>query len=482
MKIKKIYPNQIINVNHKITHITDNSKNIIQGSIFVAIKGYNQNGEDYIEEAIYKGAITIIVQKDFKEQNINSKFLPKINIIKVLDPKKELALLLKQLYHQKIKKFKFIGVTGTNGKTTTCTLLYRYLRLCNFNTICFTSNGNYINDSFESTKNTTPNITIIYDTIIKSQLKKGIVILEVSSQAISELRICGFEFDIVGITNITTDHLDYHKNISDYFYTKARLLYQLKEEGILLINHNSPYFLKLQSMVNNPVYSYGEDKNSDFKWEIVESKVDKTLFLISENDNINPLETTLIGQFNIQNITLVFAILKTLNINTSEFATFIKNIKPIMGRMNIYDLANRIIIIDYAHTIDAVKSSLQAINNFKQRKIKLVIGCGGNRDRLKRPVIGQLACLYADFVYFTEDNSRNENRIKILKEITCDLTTNNYMIIESRKEAIKKAVIDSKPQDIIVLMGMGCEKTIVDGKEYTDLEMIKKSFKEFKGE
>ncbi len=479
MKINKIYHNQILKNHHTITKITDNSKNVILGSIFVAVNGYSQNGENYIEEAINNGASTIIVRNDFdigKYQNST------VNFIKVLDTKKELAILLKKFYFDKLKNFNFIGITGTNGKTTTCTLLYKYLRFLKLNTICFTSNGNYINDSFETTHNTTPNITIIYDTIIKSNFKKGYVIIEISSQAICELRVLGIDFDIIGITNITSDHLDYHKNITDYFYTKTRLLYQLKEDGNLVLNHDSPYFHKLQSLTTNTVYSFGENKKSDFKYEIVEAGLKNTLFFITNNDNINALETTLIGKFNVQNITAAFSILSILNIPLDNFNNFIKTISPIDGRMNIYQLNKRLIIIDYAHTAEAVKSSLKTIKELNKRNIKLIIGCGGNRDRLKRPLIGQLACLYADFVYFTEDNSRSESLNKILKEITCDLTSNNYMIIESRMEAIKKAVIDSKENDIIVLMGKGCEKTLFNGESYTDLEMIKKCFSELKGE
>ena len=152
-----------------------------------------------------------------------------------------------------------------------------------------------------------------------------------------------------------------------------------------------------------------------------------------------------------------------------------------MGKSSIR-FHKRTIIIDYAHTSNAVESALKTIKELYKQNIKLIIGCGGNRDHLKRPIIGKLSCKYADFVYFTEDNSRNESLSKILKEITCDLTTHNYMIIESRMNAIKKAVMDSKENDVIILMGKGCENTLVENTNYTDLEMIKKCFQELKGE
>ncbi len=477
MKIAKIYKNQIIKNNHQISLITDNSKKVVPNSVFVAINGYNHNGENYIEEAINAGAITIITEKEMD----NNKY-QNINFIKVTDTKKELAKLLKLFYHKKLKKFKFIGISGTNGKTTTCTLLYRYLRSLNLNTICFTSINNYINDLVKSTINTTPNIATIYGTIIQSNLKSGYVIIEISSQAISELRVLGLDFDVISITNISSDHLDYHHNLTDYFYTKARLLFQLKKDGCAVLNKDNQHFSKLQSFIINPVYSFGENKSSDFRFEIIDLKMNDSLFILTNDENIIAFESPLTGKFNVQNITNVFTILKVLNISIESFPDFIKSILPIDGRMNYYEINNRLIIIDYAHTVEAVKSTLKTIKEISNRNIRLVIGCGGNRDRLKRPIIGQLACLYANFVYFTEDNSRNEKLSKILKEITCDLTTNNYMVIESRMKAIKKAVIDSKENDIIILMGKGKEETIIDNQIFTDLDMVKSCFQELSNE
>ena len=477
MKIAKIYKNLIIKNNHQISLITDNSKKIVPNSVFVAIKGYNHNGENYIEEAINTGALSIITEKE-----VDDNKYPNINFIKVTDAKKELANLLKLFYYKKLKKFKFIGITGTNGKTTTCTLLYRYLRSLNLNTICFTSINNYINDLVKATINTTPNIVTIYETIIQSNLKSGYVIIEISSQAISELRVLGLDFDVISITNISSDHLDYHHNLTDYFYTKARLLFQLKKDGCVVLNKDEQHFSKLQSFITNPVYSFGEKNSCDFRFEIIDLKMNDSLFILTNHEDIIAFETPLTGKFNVQNITNVFAILKVLKISTELFPNFIKSILPIDGRMNYYEINNRLIIIDYAHTVEAVKTTLKTIKEISDRNIRLVIGCGGNRDRLKRPIIGQLACLYANFVYFTEDNSRNEKLSNILKEITCDLTTNNYMVIESRMKAIKKAVIDSKENDIIILMGKGKEETIINNHALTDLDMIKSCFQELNNE
>lgn len=474
MKISNLYQNVLIKNNHIITKITDNSQDVIQGSIFVAIKGTTHDGINYIDEAIRKGALTIITSSNYQSVNDN------INVIKVENPKKELAIILKKRYHKKLNNFKIIAITGTNGKTTCCNLLYKYLLSLNYNVICFSSNGNYVGNKFFPTTNTTPHILTIYNTILNSHYSKGFIIIEVSSQAICEMRIAEISFDVLAYTNITQDHLDYHENITDYFYSKALLMYQLKNKGAVLINKDINNYDKLVRLSPVKTYNFGQNKECNFCYEIVESTINNTLFFINTKNNLNAFETTLIGDFNVQNITIIYGILTILQISLNNFSDFVKNIQRINGRMNVYQIYNRTFIIDYAHTANAVEASLKAINSFNHHNIKLIIGCGGNRDRLKRPIIGKLACQFSNFVYFTEDNSRNESTEKIIKEITCDLTSNNYTIIESRMEAIRKAIKDSKSNDTIVLMGKGYEKTKVLDQEYTDLEMILKILKEEK--
>lgn len=476
MRVGNLYKKLDLKINHKISKVVSNSKEVVDNSIFVAIKGYNDNGEKYIEEAITRGAKTIITSSDFKSDKV-------VNIIKVKDTKKELGRILKKLNYHKLKNFKMIAVTGTNGKTTVVNLLYRYFRYLNFPVILFSSNGNYVNNKYYSTNNTTPDILTIYNTIISSNLKKGYVIIEVSSQAISEKRVFDLLFDVVCITNISHDHLDYHSNLTDYFYTKALLMYQTKEDGVIVLNGDDDKYSKLLSLSKNNVVSFGANYENDYRFEIVDINIDKTLFFIENSTNSIGLETILIGEFNIRNILCVYTILKVLNITLAQFKDFIKNVERIEGRMNVYTINHRQIIIDYAHTPIAVETILKTIKEIKNTNLRLVIGCGGNRDRLKRPLIGKISCEYADYVYFTEDNSRNENVNKILNEITCDLTNTNYTIIESRYKAINKAILDSKIGDTIVIMGKGIEKTKVDESRYlSDIEMVLEIYKRLDNE
>lgn len=476
MRVGNLYENLDLKVNHKISKVVSNSKEAMENSIFVAIKGYNDNGEKYIEEAIEFGSKTIITSSDFSTEK-------SVNVIKVKDPKKELGRILKKLNYQKLKKFKFIGVTGTNGKTTVVNLLYRYFRYLNLPVILFSSNGNYVADQYYSTNNTTPDILTIYNTIIDSNLSKGYVIIEVSSQAIGEKRVFDLLFDAVCITNISHDHLDYHHNLTDYFYTKALLMYQVKEEGIVVLNGDDDKYSKLLSLSKSNVVSFGSGFENDYRFEIVDINMEKTLFFIEKSNISIGLETILIGEFNIRNILCVYTILDALGITLQQFKNYIKNVERIEGRMNVYTINHRQIIIDYAHTPIAVETILRTIKEIKNTTLRLVIGCGGNRDRLKRPLIGKISCEYADYVYFTEDNSRNENINKILNEITCDLTTRNYTTIESRYKAINKAILDSKYGDTIVIMGKGIEKTKVDESRYlSDIEIVLEIFKRLNNE
>lgn len=475
MRVGDLYQNLNLINNHKITKIVSNSKDAVVGSLFVAIKGYTNNGEDYIEEAITKGAKTIVTTSNYKTNK-------NINVIHVKDSKKELGRILKKMYPKVNKNFKWIGVTGTNGKTTVVNLLYRYFRYLDIPVILFSSNGNYVMNQYYSTNNTTPDILTIYNTIINSKLNKGFIIVEVSSQAICEKRVFNLLFDIVCITNITHDHLDYHANLTDYFYTKSLLMYQTKEDGSVLLNGDEDKYKKLSSLSPVNTISYGKNISNDYRFDLIETNVNGSLFFLENGENILALETLLIGEYNIRNILSVYAILDTLKIKLDSFKDFIKKVERIDGRLNAYTINERLFIIDYAHTPNAVEVTLKTIKEIKNTYLRLVIGCGGNRDRLKRPLIGKISCEYADYVYFTEDNSRAEATKKIINEITCDLVKNNYSIIESRYQAIKKTIIDSKPGDTIVIMGKGIEKTKVSDKYLSDLEIVLQVYKELNNE
>ena len=460
-KKRKIY-------DHKISKITDNLDEVINNSIFVAIKGYNFNGLDYINDAINNGAKTIIYDQDYNYENNN------INFIKVLDSKVELARLLKKFY-QKRKYPKMIAVTGTNGKTSTTNYLYQIFKKNNYNTLLIGTGYvyKYYNDAEQTikTKNTTLKLTKIYNLIFEK--KYEYVIMEASSQGIEEGRLLGLEFDIVSFTNITQDHLDYHLTMDNYVNSKSKIIFSIKEKGTLILNYDMAYFnyLKKFSLVKTFTYSL-YNKEANFYLQNTKYNYCDILNNI-ENVRYN-LQSNLIGSFNLENLLASFTIFYSLNLKPANFIKYTSLIKHVKGRMNLYKLNNFHILVDFAHTPDGVYRVLEDISNMNYNKIITIIGCGGNKDKEKRPIIGNFATKYSDYVIFTEDNSRNELIEDIVQDIVKEIKTDNYEIIYDRLIAIEKALSIVNDNDIILILGKGSEEYIIKNEiiKHSDLDFI----------
>ena len=456
MKLKKLIDSNYSLINHTVSKIVDNANEVINNSVFVAIKGYKFNGIDFIEKAIKNGAKTIIYDQELT-LNLSYK---NINFIKVIDSKVELARLLKK-FHSKYKLPKIVAVTGTNGKTSTTNYLYQILKFNNYNTLLIGTSYVYKffnkNEKLLRTKNTTLKLTEIYK--LMTEYKYDYLIMEASSQGIEEGRLLGLEFDVVCFTNITHDHLDYHKTLDNYVNSKSKIIYSLKENGILLLNYEMNYYnyLKKLSLVKTYSYSvYNEDATFFCK------KISDTSYVFTSQLLKYELEfkTKLLGSFNIENLLASFSIYKLLTGLDLSFVYFIDRLKMVKGRMNLYKLNDINILIDFAHTPDGVYRVLEDINKMNYQNIITVIGCGGNKDKEKRPIIGNIVTSYSDYVIFTEDNSRTELIENIISDIVKEIKTDNYEIIYDRKNAIDKAISISKANDIILLLGKGSEEYI----------------------
>ena len=467
MYLSSVYENKNL-INHKISKITDFVDDVIENSVFVAIKGYNFNGLDYVKEAISKGAKSIIYDQDYCFENNN------VNFIKVLDSKVELAKLLK-IFYRKRKYPKIIAVTGTNGKTSTTNYLYQILRKNNFNTLLIGTGYVYkyynLNEYTLKTKNTTLKITNIYELMFEK--KYEYIVMEASSQGIEEGRLLGLKFDIICFTNITQDHLDYHLTMDNYVNSKSKIIYSLKENGKLILNYNMSYFnyLKKLSLAKTVTYSVYNDAASFYL-----EKEDNNLYKINDNiENKNfHIKSNLIGSFNLENLLAAFAIFKSLNLNINKFINYTNTIKHVKGRMNLYKLNNFYVLVDFAHTPDGVYRVLEDISKMNYNKIITLIGCGGNKDKEKRPIIGNFATKYSDYVIFTEDNSRNESIEDIVEDIVSEIKTDNYEIIYDRPLAIEKALSTVKDNDIILILGKGSEEYIIKNEiiKHSDIDFI----------
>lgn len=456
MKIKKLFKFvkedvTIIN-NHKINSLKINSKEVKDNDVFFVVNGSN----NYVKEAIINGAKTIIFDGELIKE------FHHINYIKVKSIKPFMALCAKYYYKNISKKVKVIAITGTNGKTTISTLLADFLSYLGEEVLLIGTNGIYVFDQHFHTANTTPNILEIYDAMYYSY-KKGIryVVLEASSIGIREARLLYLDIDIVVFSNLTHDHLDYHKNITDYKFSKGLIMWGLEDNKnkCLILNSDDENYSFYSSLAKCKIITYSINKESDFVAKEVNKSFHQSNFNVCVNNNTYCLKTSLVGGFNIYNILAVMATSSFLKKSLIDFVDFLKIYIPVNGRMNKIFYKNKTIIIDFAHTPSSVNNVLSNIKQFTNNQLCVVIGCGGNRDIEKRSKIGSIATEYGDRVIFTMDNPRNEDIHKIMLDIVKDIKKDNYEIIYNREEAIHKALEFTNKDEVILILGKGNEKS-----------------------
>ena len=403
-----------------------------------------------------------------------------INYIKCDDVKKVTALIAKIFYKDITRKMRLIAVTGTNGKTTITTTLFDYLSYFGYNPLLIGTNGIYFKNMHFHSDNTTPSILKNYD-FISECYKKGArhLIMEVSSIGIREARVMYFDFDIVIFTNLNHDHFDYHKNITDYKFSKGLLISDIpfKKNKCVILNYDDETYELYNRIAKAKVYSYGlNDKATIFATNIIKS-LNNTSFRVILGDNKYNVNSHLIGGFNVYNILAIMQVLRFLKMDLLEFIDFLKIYVPVSGRMNQIKYNNRIIIIDFAHTPSSVEAVLSSLKEYSRRKLTVIIGAGGNRDTSKRSLIGKITEMYADKIIFTNDNPREEVPMRIIEDITKEMESKNYEIILDRKKAIEYAIDSSIKDEIIAILGKGSERyQIINGIKYpfSDKECIYK--------
>lgn len=379
----------------------------------------------------------------------------------------------KKQFNKILNEIKFIGVTGTNGKTTTTTLLYKYYRFKNENVTLIGTNGVYINDDFFESINTTPGIDELYN-IIKISYDKGvrIIIMEVSSHAIVQKRIFGIKFYIKALTNITRDHLDYHKSFKNYKHTKLKFL----KNANIIINDSIKF-----NKVFRKIYKFGVN-NKDFKINNILIKEDGILFNLKINKVNYSFSSNLLGEFNCYNVSLFISILYLLNdFDYKKISEYLKDNIQIPGRMECFNYRNKRIIVDYAHTPDGFKQVLNFVKKIYKNKILTIFGCGGNRDKYKREIMGKIACIYSDYIILTTDNPRDEDPQLIINDIIRGMINNNYLVEVDRKKAIDMGLKMINDFNVILVLGRGNEKynTIKNNKIlFNDIDYIKEKIYE----
>ena len=418
--------------------IKDDSRKIKKGDTFIAI----DDGKKYIDDAIKKGARKII-----NEDNIYE-----VDTIIVNNTRQYLADYLENKFKSELNKITLIGVTGTNGKTTTSYLIYQLFNLFNIRCAYIGTIGFYINNEIKVTNNTTPDLIALYD-MFEECIKKNIkvIVMEVSSHALKLNRVLNLKFDYAIFTNLTHDHLDFHGNLEDYKKSKKRLFNMLKNCKYAILNSDDPNYEDFILKKNQNI-TYGT--SSEYRILDYDLKIDKTNFnLIHKNRKYN-ISLNLPCIYNIYNYLAALIVLNKYGFTIPRIIEKTKYLKPPSGRMEIIDN----VLIDYAHTPDAVLNVLRNVQKFKKGRIITIIGCGGNRDKLKRPIMGEIATANSDYVIFTNDNPRDEDEKDIIKDITYNLETTNYEVIYDRELAIKKGIQMLNKDDLLLILGKGHEK------------------------
>ena len=437
-----------------VTGIALDSRNVTKNCIFVAINGTDRDGHDYINKALASGARSIICEQLPKKLNKDVVY------VHVNDSRVALGYMAANFYDTPSSYLKLVGVTGTNGKTTVATLLFDL-----FNNIkkkaglISTMAIKYDDKDFEST-NTTPN-PIIINQHLRAMVDSGVshCFMEVSSHGIDQKRITGLTFTGAVFSNLTHDHLDYHASFKHYRDTKKQFFDSINENGFALTNIDDKNGKLMLQNCKGIKQTYAMHQDADFKVKVLEHQFNGMLLKINQNE----IWTHIVGEFNAYNLLAVYATAQLLGEDELLSLKAISQLKNVPGRFQTHKTKNGImLVVDYAHTPDALKNVLNTINKIRTKNESLftIIGCGGNRDQEKRPMMGSTAASLSSKVILTSDNPRYEDPDKIIEEIKAGVKPIDYkktISITQRREAIKIACQMSKPGDIILIAGKGHE-------------------------
>ena len=465
----------------KYNNICDDSRYVNKGTVFFAVKGLSSDGCDFIESAINSGACAVIYEPPYDLSNIETS----IPIIAVDDLKLEIANIVSRHYESSINEMSIIGVTGTNGKTTVSWLIHQGFKKIGYKSGYIGTLG-YGLENLNLNELTTPSCMKLHKILSEFQ-NSGVeyVVMEISSHAIDQKRIEGINFNTVIFTNLSRDHIDYHGNMENYGETKAKLFLE-RQSKIKIININDSFGRSLIERVDEEVISTSIEPiniDKDKFISVTKYETNGSGFDIDLKSSWGTFKThvPLLGTFNIENVIQTIALFLSHGFSMSKIQTIIEGMKAPSGRMESVDMDNNHllpkVLVDFSHTPDALKLSLQSIRDHYDGKIWCVFGCGGDRDRGKRKMMGNIAERYADYVIVTSDNPRNENPEKIISDILEGISSKVETIV-SREEAINFAIMKANKNEIILIAGKGHESYQKIGEEtleFSDHKISKKS-------
>lgn len=451
--------------------LKSDSRKVKKGDTFIALKNIERDGHDFIENAIENGATKIICERGSYD----------VETMIVKDTIKYFNEYLFNNYYKYFKDITLIGITGTNGKTTTAYLTYDILNKMGKKTAYLGTLGFLCPDENIVLNNTTPDVDLLYTLMLKaSEYKCKYMVMEVSSIALARDRIYGLSFDEVLFTNLTQDHLDFHKTMDNYLESKLNLFKKTRDKKIAIINKDDNYYKHFMLKENNNI-TFGTNADASISNVVLTNQ--KTTFNLNYKDNDYLIETNLIGKFNVYNLVSTILLLNGLSIKMNDILPYIDKLSHPPGRMHMIKYKTNSIFIDYAHTPDAILNVINNAKEFSKGKIITVFGCGGDRDKTKRPIMGDISTSLSDFTIFTDDNPRTEKSEEILNDITKNLTTDNYIVTSDREKAINYGINMLTENDTLLLLGKGHEDYQIIGKEkvhFSDLETAIKYIKTHK--
>jgi len=460
----------------EVRGISCNSKQTRNDYLYVAIKGVNEDGHKFIPEAIARGARAIVIQEDRKDparlQRLIKKAAAGVAFIAVKDTREALAGVAARFYGYPSLDMRVIGITGTNGKTTLSYLIEAIVKEAGLATaVLGTINYRFKNKIIPS-RNTTPG-PLELQSILSEIARRGIryVIMEVSSHALDQNRTAGIDFYSAIFTNLTQDHLDYHKSLNNYFQAKSRLFKGLSCDALAVINNDDKYSRRLKGLTKAKTITYSMKGPAAVKAHSIRAGMDYTEFVISAGrHNIN-IRTRLIGAYNIYNILASVAWAINAGFEPKTIESALRRFTFVPGRLERVDGEGKFrIFIDYAHTPDALDNVIKSLKGLGKNRIIVVFGCGGERDKTKRPRMGRVATELADYAIITSDNPRSEDPGEIIRDIQKGVSKSNYCIIPDRLNAIAKSLSWAKPGDIVLIAGKGHEnyQILKDKRIYFD--------------
>jgi len=467
--IKTISPIQIIgSTDIPIESIENNSKSVRPKSLFAAIKGTTVDGHTFIDTAIQNGATAIVCEK------LPETLQPSTTYILVNDSAKALGHIAHLYFDEPSKKLNLIGVTGTNGKTTTVTLLYQLFSQLGYKCGLISTIENKINETILPATHTTPDV-IQFNKLLKQMVDENCdyVFTEVSSIGVHQKRIAGLEFKGGVFTNLTHDHLDYHKTFENYRDCKKAFFDGLSSNAFTLTNKDDKNGMYMLQNTKAQKYTYALQSMADFKGRILEKHIDSTLIQINDKE----LWIKLIGKFNVYNILVAYSVARIMGEAEDKVLKILSNVNPARGRFQIIYHNGITGIVDYAHTPDALENVLNTIRDLKKehQTIITVVGCGGNRDAAKRPIMAKIACELSDKVILTSDNPRDEDPKEIIHQMETGIPLSHKrktLSIVDRDEAIKTAIQLSNNEAIILVAGKGHET-------YQEIKGVKYPFDDY---